>query len=202
MATARSARLYCQLACAFAADIVLCSTAPLQSVAGEVPKERLQLCDSCHGESGNSTMERTPSLAGQPELYLTNQLILMRERLRASEVMAPIVKGLTDAEIIELAAHYAKFTPSPSPQPADKVLAARGAELAVQMHCGSCHLSDYAGREQIPRLARQRLDYVIDSLVAYREGTRSGIDTSMNGVMAGVSDADVRALAHYLATIP
>jgi cytochrome c553 len=51
----------------------------------------------------------------------------------------------------------------------------------------------------MPRLAGQRVDYLILSLTAYREGVRSGIDTSMNGVMSGVSDGDIHALAHFLA---
>ena len=55
--------------------------------------ERLQLCGTCHGETGNSKMEKTPSLAGQPELFLTNQLILFREGCDKSEIMAPFVKG-------------------------------------------------------------------------------------------------------------
>jgi cytochrome c553 len=42
-------------------------------------------------------MENTPSIAGQPELFLTNQLILMREGVRKSEIMAPFVKGLIRA---------------------------------------------------------------------------------------------------------
>ena len=83
--------------------------------AAEVPQERLQLCGTCHGENGNSKMEKMPSLAGQPELFLTNQLILFRERLRKSEAMEPFAKGLTDAEILALAAHYAKLAPEPSP---------------------------------------------------------------------------------------
>jgi cytochrome c553 len=53
----------------------------------------------------------------------------------------------------------------------------------------------------MPRLAHQRIDYLILSLTDYREGRRSGIDTSMNGVMYGVSDQDIRGLAHYLASI-
>jgi cytochrome c553 len=114
--------------------------------------------------------------------------------------MAPFVKGLTDAEILALAAHYAKLAPEPSPEPVDQALAARGAELARTMHCGSCHLPNYVGREQMPRLAQQRIDYVIDSLIAYREGKRYGADTSMNGVMYEVSNQDIRALAHFLAT--
>ena len=53
----------------------------------------------------------------------------------------------------------------------------------------------------MPRLAQQRIDYTIDSLIAYRAGTRYGIDTTMNGVMYDVSDQDIRALAHSLATV-
>jgi len=146
-------------------------------------------------------MESTPSLAGQPALFLTNQLILMREKLRKSEVMAPFVVGLKDAEIIALAEHYAKLPPEPSSEPLDQALIVRGKTLAVELRCGSCHLPGYEGREQMPRLASQRVDYLIQTLTAYREGTRSGIDTSMNGVMYQVSDRDIRALAHHAASI-
>ena len=146
-------------------------------------------------------MEKTPSLAGQPELFLTNQLILMRDRIRLSEVMAPFVKGLTDTQIVELAAHYSKLPPENSTEPVDQALVPRGEALAKALRCGICHLPDYAGGEQIPRLAQQRIDYTIESLLAYRDGRRYGIDTSMNGVMVGVSDQDIRALAHYLASV-
>lgn len=169
--------------------------------AAQELKERIELCGACHGEKGNSKMENTPSLAGQPALFLTNQLILMRENLRKSEVMAPFVKGLKDDVIIALAEHYAKLPPEPSDEPIDAALAARGKELAVELRCGSCHLPAYEGREQMPRLARQRIDYTILTLTAYREGTRSGIDTSMNGVMYGLSDQDIRALAHHAASV-
>jgi cytochrome c553 len=164
-------------------------------------QERLELCGTCHGKTGNSAMENTPSLAGQPALFLTNQLILMREKLRKSEVMAPFVEGLKDAEIIALAEHYARLAPEPGREPVDPALVARGKALAAELRCGTCHLPGYEGREQMPRLASQRVDYLIQSLTAYREGTRSGIDTSMNGVMYEVSDRDICALAHHAASI-
>jgi cytochrome c553 len=166
-----------------------------------VPQERLSLCATCHGENGNSRMEKTPSLAGQPALFLTNQMILMRDKLRKSEVMAPFVKDLKDDEIIALSEHYAKLPSEPSDEPVDPTLAPRGAELARKLYCPSCHLPDYSGRKQMPRLKHQRLDYTIDSLIGYREGRRSGIDTSMNAVMFEVPDRDIRAIAHYLATL-
>jgi cytochrome c553 len=142
-----------------------------------------------------------PSLAGQPALFLTNQLILMREKVRPSEVMAPFVTGLKDDTIIALAEHFAGLAPQPGDEAVDQSLVARGAELAVRKRCASCHLPSYAGQEQMPRLARQRIDYLAKTLTAYRDGSRSGIDTSMNDVMSRASDQDIRALAHYLGSL-
>ena len=39
-------------------------------------QERIQLCAACHGGDGNSTNAQIPSIAGQPKLFLENQLIL------------------------------------------------------------------------------------------------------------------------------
>jgi len=185
----------------FAIAAVLSASVAGSPGAADPLQERLQVCGACHGQDGNSKMENTPSLAGQPELFLTNQLILMRERVRASEVMEPFVKGLKDEEIVALAAHYAKLGPKSDNEPVDAAAVARGEELARQLRCGSCHLPTYAGYQQMPRLAPQRLDYLIKSLTEYRDGKRYGIDTSMNGVMYRVSDHDIRALAHYLASL-
>ena len=93
------------------------------------------------------------------------------------------------------------FSPEPSGEAVDQSVVARGAELAQRLHCASCHKADYEGQEQMPRLAPQRIDYLIKSLTEYREGKRYGIDTSMNGVMYRVPDRDIRALAHYLGSL-
>ncbi|HJU31289.1 MAG TPA: c-type cytochrome [Hyphomicrobiaceae bacterium] len=188
-------------AASLAIAAALSAIAAIQPAAAQSMAERLQQCGTCHGEDGNSKMEKTPSLAGQPELFLANQLILMRDKLRKSEIMEPFIKGLSDPDVIALAAHYARLPPAPSPEPIDSELAAHGESLAQKLFCASCHLPTYAGREQMPRLAPQRIDYLIESLTAYRDGRRSGIDTSMNAVMYGTTDRDIRALAHYLATI-
>jgi cytochrome c553 len=175
------------------------------TAAAETLQERLQVCGSCHGETGTSKMENVPSLAGQPALFLTNQLILMREKLRPVEAMEPFVKGLKDDQIVALAEHYARLKPESGPEPGresvDPAAVARGAQLAQQMHCGSCHKAGFEGQEQMPRLVPQRVDYLVKSLTEYRDGKRYGIDTSMNGVMYQVRDGDIRALAHYLGSL-
>jgi cytochrome c553 len=179
----------------------VCSALLAEVAAAQTLQERLQACGACHGETGSSTMENVPSLAGQPALFITNQLILMREKLRPVEAMQPFVKGLKDEEIVALAEHYAKLPPEPGGEAVDQSVVARGADLAQQLRCTSCHGARYEGQEQIPRLVPQRPDYLVKSLTEYRDGKRYGIDTSMNGVMYRVPDRDIRALAHYLGSL-
>jgi cytochrome c553 len=162
--------------------------------------ERLQLCGSCHGEDGNSKLENIPSLAGQPEFFVTNQLFLMREGVRKVEAMADLVKDLKDDEMVALAKHFAGLPPKASDEPVDQALAKRGAELVPQLRCASCHRPDLAGQEQMPRVAKQRIDYLIHSMKEFRDNKRSGADTAMTAVVIGVSDADLAALAHYAAS--
>jgi cytochrome c553 len=61
-------------------------------------------------------------------------------------------------------------------------------------------LPELVGVEQMPRLAKQRVDYTIHALEEFRDNTRSGADTLMSNVVIGLSDADLTALAHYAAS--
>jgi cytochrome c553 len=159
-------------------------------------------CAVCHGEGGNSRTENVPSLAGHPAPYLSIQLILFRERQRQNEVMAPIAKALSDADVERLAAYFAKEQRRPPALPPAPETAARGKAVADAHRCGVCHLSDYSGREQIPRLAGQRADYLVKTMRDYKAGRRSGLDGMMTSVLHNVGEADIAALAAYLARLP
>ena len=161
-------------------------------------QDRLKNCAACHGEGGNSTTAGIPSLAGQPHVFTETQLILFREGVRPQEPMSTLMRGVSDKEISALAAYYAAQKLVPAKAPRDGVLARRGQELAKKMNCGSCHLSDFSGREQMARLAGQREDYLDEAMRAYRDNRRPGSDTMMAGVLFGVSDAEIKALAHFL----
>jgi cytochrome c553 len=163
--------------------------------------EKIQLCSACHGEDGNSKMEKIPSLAGQPAFFILNQLFLMREGVRKVEAMAPIVKDLKDDDLTNLSQHFAALAPKRSDEAVDAALAKKGAEIAMQRRCGSCHLPTLAGQEQMPRLARQRLDYLIETLKSYRDSPRPGADTAMSAAIGGATDIDITALAHYAASL-
>ena len=183
------------LGLAAALFFVSCAAAQTMPLA-----ERIAQCGGCHGEDGNSRLEKVPSLAGQPAFFVMNQLFLMRETVRRVEAMMPFVKDLKDEELTALAQHYAALEAKPSGEAIDRSRVERGAALAQALRCGSCHLPSLAGQEQMPRLAKQRVDYLIEALKSYRDNTRTGAETLMSATVAGLSDTDLVALAHYSAS--
>lgn len=185
---------------ALAAAAFFCAGYAQQPAAAEL-KERLTACGGCHGTTGNSTLPGVPSIAAQPKAFLETQLILFREGVRASPQMQPFVKDLTDKDITAIAAHFAVQRAVASEEPADPALVKRGRMLVQKWNCGSCHMTDYSGRDHMARLAGQREDYLIEAMQAYRDNRRTG-DTTMSAILYGVSDGDIRALAHHLAREP
>jgi cytochrome c553 len=161
--------------------------------------EKLQLCGACHGEDGNSKLEKIPSLAGQPAFFTLNQLFLMREGVRKVEAMAPIVKDLKDDDLTNLSQHFAALAPKRSDETVDAALAKKGAE-SRQRRCGSCHLPSLAGRSRCAAGAPARR-LPIETLKSYRDSPRPGADTAMSAAIGGATDADLTALAHYAASL-
>jgi cytochrome c553 len=170
------------------------------SALAQPAPEKAPLCNVCHGVNGNSATPGTPSIAGQPALFVENQLVLIREGVRKVQpVMEAAVQGMKDAEIRALARHYAAQKPAGARSAPDLALTKQGAALVHKLHCASCHQPDFRGREQMPRLAGQREEYLESAMNAYRHYTRTGGDTLMAAALYGLSDADVKALAHFLA---
>lgn len=182
----------------------LATALPLLLLHGAVPAQlpppaTVATCNACHGPGGNSQIPLTPSLAGQPKLFVENQLVLVREGLRDVPQMKEIVSGMSDETIIALAQHYAAQTPAPKPAAPDQQKARLGAAAASKMLCGTCHLPDYTGQKQVPRLAGQDETYLVYSMKQFRDNPGLGRDTIMAAALFGLNDADLANLAHYLA---
>ncbi len=178
--------------------LVFCIGSPLwaQDISA-----RLMACAACHGADGNSQLPNIPSLAGQPKVFVENQLVIIREGLRDIPAMKGLLDGVSDAEITAMAVHFARLPARNAPPPGDPTLMAQGKALAEGMRCGICHLPDYRGREQMPRLAAQREDYLLYSMLQFKNNQATGRDTIMAASLYGVSDNDIKALAHFLARV-
>jgi cytochrome c553 len=158
-------------------------------------------CAACHGADGNSTTAGTPSIAAQPRIFLENYLVMTREGVRGSQAMQALFKGIPDKDIVALAKHYAGLKAAPAKSPVDRNLFEKGKAIAAKNRCASCHEKNFSGREQMPRLAGQREEFLAEVMLQYRQNRRPGGDTAMNAALQGIPEADFKALAHYLSRL-
>jgi cytochrome c553 len=173
----------------------------LASAAGaETIQERAAPCLACHGEQGQSATENTPSLGGQNAPYALIQLFMFREKLRTFEPMNEMAKPLTDDDLRAFSDFIATLPkPAPPAGAADAERMALGAALARQNRCNTCHNADYSGKENVPRIANQREDYLAKTLAEYKDNTRHGYDATMADVMQGIGKDQIAHLAYYIA---
>ena len=170
------------------------------SVNAETIAERAAPCLACHGEKGRSETENTPSLGAQQAPYALIQLFMFRERLRVFEPMNEMAKGLSDDDLRTFSDFLATL-PKPAP-PADAGDPARlqRAQALVQQHrCNICHNTDFSGKDNVPRIADQREDYLAKTLREYKDNSRHGYDATMAEVLQPVTPEQIADLAYFLA---
>jgi cytochrome c553 len=165
-------------------------------------EERAVTCFACHGEHGQSEMENTPSLGGQQAPYALIQLFMFREKLRTFEPMNEMTKSFTDDDLRVFSDFIAKLPkPAPPADAGDPARMARGLALAQQNRCNSCHNADFSGKENVPRLANQREDYLVKTLGEYKDNSRHGYDGTMADVMGAVTKEQIVDLAYFIARV-
>ena len=167
-----------------------------------VDAERTATCFACHGERGQSETENTPSLGGQQAPYLLIQLFMFREKLRVVEPMNELTKPFTDDDLRTFSDFLATLPkPAPPADAGDPARMQRAGALVQQHRCNSCHNTDFSGRDNVPRIANQREDYLARTLGEYKDNSRHGYDGSMADVMAQVTPEQIADLAYYLARV-
>ena len=94
------------------ASIFVCASfVSTQAMSADVAagKAKSGICASCHGAAGISANPMWPNLAGQKEQYLAKQITAFRDGTRTDAMMAPMVKGLSDADVANLAAYFSSL---------------------------------------------------------------------------------------------
>jgi len=186
-----------RLVLALAAACVTVIPAAAQNV-----QQRLPVCLACHGSNGQSQTDGVPSLGGQQPFYTTVQLLMFRERMRVADPMNEMAKGLSDDDLRSFDDVIAKLpAPKPPEGPVDDARMARARALVDQNRCNFCHTPNFAGQDNVPRIADQREDYLVKALRGYKDNSRHGYDTAMADVIAPITDEQILDLAYYIARV-
>ena len=168
----------------------------------ETIEARAATCFACHGEHGQSQTENTPSLGAQQAPYALIQLFMFREKLRTFEPMNEMAKALTDDDLQKFSDFLARQPkPAPPEDSGEPARMQRGQVLVDQNRCNNCHSPDLSGKENVPRIADQREDYLAKTLAEYKDNSRHGYDGTMADVMQPITKDQIADLAYYIARV-
>ncbi|MCU0841748.1 MAG: cytochrome c4 [Thiobacillaceae bacterium] len=181
-----------------------------EALKGDVAKGKSladEACASCHGPDGNSEVPTFPKLAGQHETYLVRELQDYKAGRRANEIMTPIVAGLSDQDMANVAAYYAKQAPSPGTV-TNPALLALGKRVYLEGNsdsgvpsCDGCHEEGGEGSKRFPRVAGQHVEYTLDQIRQYASGQRSNGVKVMRTISQRMTEDEAKAVAEYMASL-
>ncbi|QWD79838.1 cytochrome c4 [Polynucleobacter sp. MWH-Spelu-300-X4] len=169
-------------------------------------KRGVAACMGCHGANGVSGGGAYPKLAGQHASYVVKQLKDYKAgKDRPNAVMSAFAGLLSDEDMANVAAYVSKQTPGlgtaknkASIELGQKIYRGGIAGKSVAA-CAGCHGPNGSGiPAQFPRISGQWPEYTEAQLVAYRAGDRKN-SVQMSAIAAKMSDAEIKAVADYVA---
>lgn len=152
-------------------------------------------CGGCHGENGVSGTPGTPSLIGLDPRYFIAAMQAYKSGARKNDLMKSFAAGISEADLGNVALHYALQKPAKA---ATKAAGDAEAGKAAASTCAGCHgEGGVSGNPATPSLAGQDAEYLVAATKAYRDGTRK--DETMKAPAAALDDKALRSVAAYFA---
>ena len=171
-------------------------TAHAQDV--EAGKKKAEACVACHGPNGNSQAGMFPVLAGQNERYIYLQLRDYKEGRRNNPMMSAVAAGLEKQDMKDLAAYFSQQKQARTGFKADPARVQAGAKKAEESLCAMCHLGGMKGQNEVPRVAGQQPEYVINQFKAFKARERTNDAGNMTSLAQTLSEEDMINLAHWI----
>lgn len=197
--------LFAALSLAGSAALAADAPAPAKPDAAKGQAISSQVCGACHTADGSRGSPANPILGGQHADYLVKQLTEFKSGKRANPVMKGFATALSEADMKNVAAFYEGKPAKPgfAKNKATVVLGEKiyrgGIAERMVPACSGCHGPSGAGiPAQYPRLGGQHGDYTEAQLVAFRSGARAN-SAQMTAIAAKLSDAEIKAVADYIA---
>jgi cytochrome c553 len=179
-----------------------------------VPAPIIDNCARCHGLDGHGRGGAAfPKLAGQSVEYFVLSLRAFAREQRHSGVMEPVVTGLSDDQMREMAIYYgalSKLSPakhSEEARPAiqrGELIAQRGIPTQRVPACVVCHGPGTTPRNAAyPNLSGQYADYLILQLELFKQAKRGGSEYShlMQPIATRLTAEQMRSVSLYFESL-
>lgn len=193
------------LTASLSAPAVAADNAPAKPDLAKGEAISTNVCAACHVADNTRGAPANPLLKGQHPEYIAKQLHDFKQDKRKNAVMKGFASALSEDDIRNVSAFYASKAPSNGTAKSKATIALgekiyRGgiADRGVPA-CSGCHGPTGSGLpSQYPRLRGQHADYTVAQLLAFRGNTRTN-SPQMVGVVAKMNDAEIKAVADYIA---
>lgn len=171
------------------------------------------MCIGCHGIVGYQAsfpeVHKVPKISGQSGQYIVQALTAYKNGDRKHPSMRGIAESLTEQDMLDLAAYYEASgkVDGAAPLPKAPEGNAKAMELIAKGACISCHGDSFSNpiNGSYPKIAGQYADYLFVALKSYRP-TAPAKSSRNNAIMGGVvqqySNAELKIMANYLASLP
>jgi cytochrome c553 len=166
-----------------------------------------QLCQGCHGETGNSVEGLIPRLAGQYSDYISKQFRNYKSGEREHQIMNAMSQIISDEELMDISAYFASQQQMSG---GGKIGNATGRSLFTKgsvsrgvLPCEGCHGVNGKGQGpdvfDFPVIGGQNQAYLKVQLQNWRSGARSNSAGGvMNQVAKSLTDDEIQVLSEYV----
>ena len=167
----------------------------------EAGKKKAEACVACHGANGNSVVGAFPVLAGQNARYIYLQLKDYKEGRRSNPMMSAVAQGLEKQDMQDLAAYFGAQKQARTGFKADPARVKAGAAKAEESLCSLCHLGGLSGQNEVPRVAGQHPEYVLNQFKNFKSRERHNDAGNMTSLAQTLSEEDMTNLAHWISDL-
>ncbi len=167
----------------------------------------LQYCSACHKRSGwGSGPREVPTLAGQQEIYILEQLLQFSLMERSKAEMHAVVARPQVARpqaLRDVSAYIASGPRNPDPDRGDGTQL-RAGERIYRDSCATCHGKDGGGSREdvIPAVGGQQYGYLLVQLRDIARGHRTNMQPAIIDLVATFSAAEIEGVADYMSRLP
>lgn len=194
---------------------VSCVTATsfAQDIKGDVKagEAKNAMCIGCHGIKGYQAsfpeVYKVPMISGQSAKYIVSALSAYKKGERKHPSMRGISETLSDQDMADLAAYYsAHGVVEGAPAKTARAPSAEVQALLGKANCASCHGANFSAPidPSYPKLGGQHADYLFVALKAYKAENNPKVgrgNAIMSGMVKQYTNAELKALANYLASV-
>ena len=182
-------------------------------------EQRIAKCLSCHGHQAGGDIDfgpdvrfGTPALRGMGEQYLKESLNDYKTGTRTHKEMS-VISAILDEETMNFMAYsFAAYSAPPMKSASEltalaekdalfrqgQTIARQGISQQGVPACIFCHGPLGEGSATGPRLAGQNVMYIQNQFKAFASGSRQTAQSAlMQPVVTGLTDDDIKAVAHY-----